>query len=378
MLKAPLTERALAALCRSLGVSRVARVTGLDRSGIEVACAVRPNGHVLQVCNGKGLGWERARASAVLEAAELWAAERVNPSRLIFGSRNELAPRLGSALWDPGDLGSAGELAAPELWSDDTRIAWMAARELFTGEEVLVPAQALYCPPQSSVPLGPAVVRWTSNGSGAHPQEAPAMLHALLEAIERDQLARALPSGWTAAEVRRRKLAEPTLPQELSELCRQLAGRDFAVHLFDLSPEEGAVGLPVAGALLVDRQPGPLPITAGYACGLRPEEALLGALLEAAQSRLTDIHGARDDVVAPALEQAHRLARICERAAGERSARKMARVPARSADQAVAQVLRRLGRVGISRAAAVDLAPPELGIHVIKVLIPGMQVSELL
>src|SRR3954468_5272121 len=63
-------------LLPALGVTRVARITGLDRAGVEVACAVRPGGHVLQVTNGKGLAWERARASAVGEAAELWAAER--------------------------------------------------------------------------------------------------------------------------------------------------------------------------------------------------------------------------------------------------------------------------------------------------------------
>ena len=55
------------ALQSALGVTRVARVTGLDRSGVEVACAVRPLGHVLQVCNGKGETWEEARASALSE-----------------------------------------------------------------------------------------------------------------------------------------------------------------------------------------------------------------------------------------------------------------------------------------------------------------------
>ena len=57
------------ALQRALGVTRVARVTGLDRAGVEVACAVRPGGHVLQVTNGKGESWEAARASALSEAA---------------------------------------------------------------------------------------------------------------------------------------------------------------------------------------------------------------------------------------------------------------------------------------------------------------------
>src|SRR5258708_37273265 len=75
-------------LQRALGVTRVARVTGLDRAGIEVACAVRPGGHVLQVSNGKGESWEEARASALSEAAELWAAER--PSRLVYGAQEDL------------------------------------------------------------------------------------------------------------------------------------------------------------------------------------------------------------------------------------------------------------------------------------------------
>src|SRR6059058_3495084 len=80
------------AVQRALGVTGVARVTGLDRSGVEVACAVRPGGHVLQVSNGKGESWEVARASALSEAAELWAAERV-PSPLRFGAARELGPQ---------------------------------------------------------------------------------------------------------------------------------------------------------------------------------------------------------------------------------------------------------------------------------------------
>src|SRR5437588_7863843 len=171
------TARTVEAL---LGVTRVARVTGLDRSGVEVACAVRPRGYVLQVSNGKGLSWKEARASALSEAAELWAAER--PAELIYGSQRELADA-----WDPAPL------IAPRLWSRETRIAWRSARELRTGREVLIPGQAVHCPPQGAPPLGPAVCRWTSNGMGAHPLRKAALLHALLEACERDQLSRALP-----------------------------------------------------------------------------------------------------------------------------------------------------------------------------------------
>ena len=376
--RSPLTARRLSALQRALGVTRIARVSGLDRSGVEVACAVRPGGHVLQVCNGKGLSWPQAQAGALLEAAELWAAERVDPTALVFGSLDELRASFGDAVWDPSDLGSAGRLVAPALFTPRTRLAFHPARDLFSGRSILLPAQSLFCPPQGAAALGPALVSWTSNGSGAHPDAPSALLHALLEAVERDQLARALPSGWTDAEVRRRKLDLATLPRGASALTRAIGARGFDVHLFDLAPALGDLRLPVAGALLVDPHHGPIPLTAGYACALDSDAALVGALLEAAQSRLTDIHGARDDVSAAHPEHARRLAALCSRAPARRDAARMPKQLARSAAQGVLRGLDALGRAGFRRAAAVDLAPPTLGIHIYKVAVPGLLVSELL
>src|SRR5205823_2743984 len=153
------------------GVTRVARVTGLDRAGVEVACAVRPGGHVLQVTNGKGATWEEARAGALSEAAELWAAERV-PSPVRLAAARDLGPQA----WL-----DAAEVAAPRLLSSAVRIAWIGARDAISGSEVLVPAQAVHCLPPGSASFGPGVFRWTSNGMGAHPRRSEALLHAVLE-----------------------------------------------------------------------------------------------------------------------------------------------------------------------------------------------------
>src|SRR5204863_412963 len=79
--------------------------------------------------------------------------------------------------------------------------AYLGARE-----RVLVPAQAVYCPPPGGSPLGPAMIRWSSNGMGAHPVRRLALRHALLEALERDQLARTLPRGWTPRAIATRKV----------------------------------------------------------------------------------------------------------------------------------------------------------------------------
>src|SRR5687768_2806189 len=91
----------------TLGVTRVARVTGLDRTGVEVACAVRPLGHVLQVTQGKGPTFEHAAATALSEAAELWASEQVDASRLQWDSfEGLLARRPRVEAWSALELGS--------------------------------------------------------------------------------------------------------------------------------------------------------------------------------------------------------------------------------------------------------------------------------
>jgi len=329
-------------------VTRIARVTGLDRAGVEVACAVRPRGHVLQVSNGKGLRFAEAARGALWEAAELHASEQVPPG--------------------PGPL------------------ALVAARDLLGGEDLFVPARAVYCPPRGARPLAGPEARWTSNGMGAHPSRAAALLHAVLEATERDQVARALPRFWTRAAVEKRLLARGSLAgaaPAAARLARRVEGRGFEVYLFDLAPGQrsgagGSLGLPVAGALLFDLHLGPQPVTAGYACALSRDRALTAALLEAAQSRLTDIHGAREDVSPMDPEAAALLHAFCREARGARPAARMPNLRGRGPRADLRRVLALLRAAGVESVPAVDLSPPGLGLHVAKVLIPGFRLTELL
>ncbi len=368
-----------------MGVTRVARITGLDRTGVEVACAVRPGGHVLQVCNGKGLTFEDAAMGALFETAELWAAEHVPPARLRWATRAELVDQDEEA-WSAEDLGSAGRMVDPRLWDDSVRCAWRQATELLSGRSCWVPAQGVYCPPASEVTLGPVSVAWTSNGSGAHPDTRRALLHALLEATERDQLARTLPGGWTEEVVQRRMLYSKGLEDKApstAALAWALRERKFGVYLFDVTPTPrtpGALGLPVAAAVLVDEEQGPVPLTAGYACALGRDEAMLRALLEAAQSRLTDIHGAREDVSPADPSAARDFAAAC---ASVRPKRQPEELPDFSTDsaspvRALRRVLNQLRHAGFTQAAVVTLDAPISGLHVQRVVVPGMRISELL
>jgi len=335
------------------------------------------------VCNGKGRSWAEAAAGALLETAELWAAETVPAERLVWGAAAELE-RAGLEAWPAHALGSAGGAPVARLAGDGVRCAWREASELHSGRPVLLPAQAVHCPPSGTPPLGPLSMAWTSNGSGAHPERARALLHALLEATERDQLARTLPEGWTQEVLEARLLRSASLQRAapaVAALVAQLEAAGFRVHLFDLSPaarEPGAVRLPVAGALLVDQEEGPVPLTAGYACGLSRESALLRALLEAAQSRLTDIHGAREDIAAADREGARSLAAACEAVRPVRELRQLPELDAASPEGAVQGVLARLRAGGFEDVAALSLEAPVEGLSVVRVVVPGMQVSELL
>ncbi len=371
------------------GISRVARISGLDRTGVEVACAIRPLGHVLQVSNGKGLTWEDAALGAVLEATELFASERVDPVTLRWGSFDERAQAFGEgAVLHPAALGSAGTLVVPALAGPGVRMAWREGVELFSNRPALVPAQAVHCPPlggSGCVDIGPIAVAWTTNGLGAHADRDLALLHALLEAAERDQLARTAPSGLEAPLLLSRLLdlrhAAKALPGSTA-LVSQFEAAGFDVALVDLAPcpqTPGALGLPVAGALLVDREEGPVPLTAGYACRLRPDDAFVGALLEAAQSRLTDIHGAREDL-SPAAESDVLLLRNLLRSAGaSRGVKALPReLRARTPRAAVRAVLRQMAKAGVDQAVAVDVAAGRLPVQVVRVVVPDFEVSELL
>jgi ribosomal protein S12 methylthiotransferase accessory factor len=295
------TAAALRRLQQLIGVTRVADVTSLDRAGVRVCCAIRPAGHILQVSNGKGV---HAEPSALSEAAELWAAEQPEPER----------------------------------WTFRDGIAWVRAERLDAAGELWVPAQSVWCLPAGSPSMGPQRERWTSNGLAAHSKLERALLHGLLEVIERH----ALPDGWTGREP---GVAAPF----------DVPG--FTVRAYDLTPPRCPV--PVAGALVESEGV----LTAGYAARLDADDAVRAACEEAFQSRLTDVQGAREDV-------AHRAQEIPPW---------LSRRPAqhRMKDSRCTN-LRSLAKALKRPVAYVELVPGLLPLRVVKVVVPGFEVSELL
>jgi ribosomal protein S12 methylthiotransferase accessory factor len=104
------------------------------------------------------------------------------------------------------------------------------------------------------------------------------------------------------------------------------------------------------------------------------------ALLEAAQSRLTDIHGAREDVAPADREMALGFAAVCAETRPRRLASDMPdyAADAASPERGVRRVLKQMRGAGFTQVAAVSLDAPVPGLHVKRVVVPGMRISELL
>jgi ribosomal protein S12 methylthiotransferase accessory factor len=150
------------------------------------------------------------------------------------------------------------------------------------------------------------------------------------------------------------------------------------VAVWDLTTD---VGISAFLAQIVDRSDDPqraLYACAGMGCHPTRRIALLRALTEAAQGRLTAIAGSRDDL--PRLE--YERTRSVDALQQYRSAtsgqgmRDFRHVPDRESetfDEDVAWELDRLRAVGIASLVAIDLTRAEFGIPVVRVVIPGLE-----
>ena len=61
----------------TMGITRIANITGLDRLGIPVVMVCRPNSRSIAVSQGKGLTLDAAKASGLMESVETFHAESI-------------------------------------------------------------------------------------------------------------------------------------------------------------------------------------------------------------------------------------------------------------------------------------------------------------
>lgn len=369
------TLRRLEPLLTDMGITRVGMLTGLDRVGLPVATAVRPNGRALAVSLGKGLTPAAAKVSAIMEAAESYHAERVT-GPLHWAAFDELPAAV-----DPARLPQV--LVVPDnVAPRAARCLWIGGQDLIGGADVHVPYQLVH----ADYTVGqaePARFEATTNGLAAGNEMVEAKLHGLYEAVERDAI-----SCWRAAGGPNCMQARPFAPQDvpdadISELVARIREADAEVAAWDVTSD---IGVPAFVALIVpggDERAAVEP-EIGSGCHLDPVIALGRAVTEAAQTRLARISGARDDFEPASYDAEARLRRRVEAngwlARAHRSTYSwdgilagFARAVTADLDSDLQVVLAALAEAGLDTAVWVDLSRSEIGLPVGRIVVPGLE-----
>ena len=263
-----------------VGISRVADVTRLDRIGIPVYQAIRPRSLNLSVSQGKGASSIAAKVSAVMEAIELWHVEDLSHVPQEVTALREMDrhnPIPASSLRWLSDARSFGALPIP----------WLVLDSLTRERRGWLPRQMAELDFTTDTCLQPRMFMQTSNGLASGNTREEALLHGLCELIERHGVFLA------KDDVSRRRGLDPDSIE--TAFCRrplqQMLDAGMRVGIYDLTWE---VAVPT---ILVELVGDDLPVV-WRGSGTHPssEVALSRALTEAAQSRLTFIAGARDDL----------------------------------------------------------------------------------
>lgn len=354
---------------QTMGITRVANVTGLDRLGIPVFLATRPNARSVSVSQGKGVEDEAARVSAIMESAETWHAERLQQP-MLFMSAKEMRT-AGYRIADVASLPRQGRtrLAA------DTPVCWIESRNLFDDQKVWLPRELVstdYTLPQ---PPGSGYFAANTNGLASGNSDVEASCHGLFEVVERD--AEAL---WRQRPVRQQMQTGIDLDSVEDPVCRELL-RQFDAASIDVKAWNftSDCGIPTISCLATGDDNDWADPEFGAGCHPAKEIALARALTEAAQARTTYIAGSRDDVGAAQYDPAQRRQRRQSCLRLQRQHQGVVRfddIPSCDGSTMAADLersLQALQTIGMDTVLACDLSLPGIGISVQKIVIPGLE-----
>jgi ribosomal protein S12 methylthiotransferase accessory factor len=350
-------------------ITRLVDVTPLDRSNLPVWSAVTPIARDLTVHAGKGTSSLAARLSAIMEAIERVSAETLPEVRLRHASYRSLSN--GDNVLDPRDLG----LPFDTTFTPDREIRWTLGVDLVTGCNIWVPVDAVISPAEEGVCRGVE-----TNGLAAGNTITEATLHALCELVERDAVSinRFCEVNLDMASQRAARILDPnTLPDIARSYVERLVAVDLRVVIEDLTSD---LGIPVFGALATDfafaGNQGNATSFIGHGCDLDPTRAVMRALTEAAQAHAIVVLGARDTIEGTRSlpNRVPRLRRQLD-VIRPRSFVRFQDSSFASGDlwQDTQLIVRRLESAGIRRCIVVGLTRTDLGVPVVRVIVPGLE-----
>lgn len=373
----PDTERAttlewIGKRANAMGVTRLANITGLDIVGIPVFVAVRPSSRSLSVAQGKGETFWQAKISALMEAAEGYHAERIEQP-IVLASRAELN--------DSCLVADITQFPTAEGFSPqpNRQIFWIRGWELIAEQEVWIPYDLVSTAYTVEMTENYSGLYATTTGLAAGKSIGDAIDHGLREVIERDATLLHLLSTRPAQD-RNRILVDSISSQGAIKLLRKFQKSGIFVAVWEVTSD---VGIPCFYSVIADQpyqQIGNCFFAAGSGCDLDKDRALVASLLEAAQSRLTVISGAREDLSRDwySTKMHHEFVQrydALNSATGQRKFSDITSHCAFSPEDRLQLMVAKLISRGFRQVIVVNLSRSDLQIPVVKVIVPGMEVA---
>ena len=343
------------------GITRVADITNLDRVGIPVFSCIRPTAEdgAITVYNGKGATIEESRISAIMEGIERYSAE-VHNHRIERGYYHEMFGK--GRIVDPRDLILPGDADPDQI------LPWVEGFDIANDEPVFVPAQAVFHP---LPPNYRSLFRTSTNGLASGNTLEEAVFHALAEVIERD--------AWSLVEASRNTGPKVVNIQDplINDMQKKFSDAQVEVTIRDITSD---IGIPTMAAVADDvLLKDPILLTMGMGTHTSARIAVMRALTEVAQSRLTQIHGAREDTT---------IAQLRKKMGYDRAKRMNAywfkdngtvdypTIRSCDSDDFLTDIrimTEALGKKGLDRVIVIDLTREEIDIPVVRVVVPGLE-----
>ncbi|HEX7032306.1 MAG TPA: YcaO-like family protein [Nitrososphaera sp.] len=387
-------------ISRRIGVTRLADITDMDVLRIPNYSSVMPGTEdYIWVYSGKGPTREHAMASALMESIERY-------SSLPSGGLRKFVRSSYADLSKTHNVLHPDRIVEPTRFEyrDDMLMDWLPGYDIANGEEVMVPASVAlfrYTPPPPAVN---PYAYFHTNGLASGNVMEEAVCHALCEVIERDAMslaelrASAIPfhilrtvhhslssAGLKVPPIPAdRFVDDPTIFPDVDisdiefepvrNLVEKFEQAGISLTIKDITSD---IGIPTFNASSVEW------VTHDYGYlaeghGTHPDAriALLRAITEVSQTRAANIQGARDDL---------RKIKYGEQNTDDRrawqfmpSSRKVKFPEVRTFFNEdilddIKLILSRLRAVGLTQAIIVDLTNPDIGIPVVRAIVPGLE-----
>ncbi|HJJ89016.1 MAG TPA: YcaO-related McrA-glycine thioamidation protein [Methanocorpusculum sp.] len=347
-------------LTKIVGITRVANITDLDRIKIPVYSCIRPTAAdgAISVYNGKGGTETEARVAGIMEGIERYSAEAI-PHNLTIASYEKLL--LMEEALNPVTL------ILPKNFDPYAELPWIDAWDIANNTSLKVPLCAVIHPNPKKMP---ALFRSNSNGIASGNTIEEAIFYALTELIERD--------AWSLVETTR--LTGPIITGLTgipAEILKKFTNAGIKVIIKDITSD---IGIPTIAAIADDvTLKDPRLLTIGMGTHTNPEIAIIRALTEVAQSRATQIHGAREDTTLAEFREMigyERVKRMNAHWFHEGETRDISEIDGCATSDFQTDILAiidRLQAAGLDRILIANMTNPKLGVPVVRGIVPGLE-----